>query len=314
MSSTPPQSTDLSTVPARPLDVSVVVGSWNSAAFLERCLDAVYVAARGRDIEVIVVDDASTDGSAAFVHRQFPQVKLIENSRNLGVSATFNRGMEQSGRSFIQLLCSDTFIHPESLDTLASFLETHSETGAVGPRLVYPDGRPQLSCRTFPTFLTFVWEFSGLSRLLPKHPVFGKWRMGDFDHQTLREVDQPRGSSLMVRREIWQQIGGWDEHLPMFFNDVDWCLRIRQHGWIIHFVPGAVMTHYGGGSVNQVRPHMILASHRCCYRYFRKHRKGWLERFGVYALGIALTASAGVRYAHAWLSGVGRHGVRRVDT
>lgn len=287
----------------RLLDLSVVVVSWNGAEFLEECLNALYAATQGQDVEIIVVDNASSDGSPDLVRRLFPQARLIANDRNYGVSVAFNQGIRASARPYIQLLCSDTIVQPRALDAMAAFLDAHPEVGAAGPKILYPDGRLQPSCRTFPTIPVFVWEFLGLSRLFPRHPVFGKWRMGNFDHQTLREVDQPRGSSLMVRREMVDQVGGWDERLEMFFNDVDWCLRIKQQGWKIFFVPSAVMTHYGGGSVNKVRPRMILASHRCCYRFFRKHRKGLLNGLAVQGLGVALLASAGIRYVLARLIG-----------
>ena len=284
------------------LDLSVVVVSWNSAEFLENCLNGVYSDANGRDVEVIVVDNASKDGSVALLQNRFPQAKLIVNDANRGVSVAFNQGMAASTRTYIQLLCSDTIVQPGAFDALLTFLDAHPDVGAAGPRLIYPDGRPQPSCRTFPSLSLFAWEFLGFSRLFPRHPVFGKWRMGNFDHSTLREVDQPRGSSLMVRRSMVEQVGGWDEALEMFFNDVDWCLRIKQNGWKIYFVPDAVMTHYGGGSVKKVRPRMIIASHRCCYRYFRKHEKGFLNLLAVQCLGVFLLLSAGIRYLLARLT------------
>lgn len=284
------------------LDLSVVVVSWNSAEFLENCLNGVYSDANGRDVEVIVVDNASKDGSVALLQNRFPRAKLIVNDANRGVSVAFNQGMAASTRTYIQLLCSDTIVQPGAFDALLTFLDAHPDVGAAGPRLIYPDGRPQPSCRTFPSLSLFAWEFLGFSRLFPRHPVFGKWRMGNFDHSTLREVDQPRGSSLMVRKSMVEQVGGWDEALEMFFNDVDWCLRIKQNGWKIYFVPDAVMTHYGGGSVKKVRPRMILASHRCCYRYFRKHEKGFLNLLAVQGLGVFLALSAGIRYLLARLT------------
>jgi GT2 family glycosyltransferase len=288
--------------PTETLDLSVVMVTWNSADILEECLNAVYAAARGRDLEVIVVDNGSTDGSADKIRRCFPEARLIANQRNLGVSIAFNQGMFASSRKYVQLLCSDTIVQPDALDRMMAFLENHPEIGALGPGLVYPDGRPQPSCRTFPTLSIFIWEFLGLSRLFPRHPVFGRWRMGNFDYDAIQEVDQPRGSSLMTRRPVIDEIGGWDESLDMFFNDVDWCLRIRRGGWKIYYLPAARMMHYGGSSVKKARPRMILRSHQCCYRFFNKHEQGLFRKMGVYALGLALLLSAGVRYSAALLT------------
>ena len=287
--------------PAIVLDLSVVIVSWNSVEFLDECLGAVYEATDGRDVDVIVVDNASTDGSTDFIRAHFPQVRLIVNARNMGVSMAYNQGLQAGKGKYIQMLCSDTIVQRDALDVMTAFLDTHPEVGAIGPRLLYPDGRLQPSCRTFPTLWIFAWEFLGLSRLFPRHTEFGKWRMGDFDHMTTREVDQPRGSSLMVRRTVWKEVGGWDEDLDMFFNDVDWCLRIKEHDWKIFFIPDAVMKHYGGSSIKKVRPRMIIASHACCYRFFKKHQRGLLHALAIRILGIALFVSAGVRYLLARL-------------
>ena len=281
------------------LDLSVVVVIWNSREFIKECLEGIYAAAGERDIEVLIVDNASTDGSAEFITQHYPDVRLTVNERNMGCSVAFNQGLQASKGKYIQILCPDTIVQSNAFDEMIAFLDAHPDTGAVGPRLAYPDGRPQPSCRTFPTFSTFIWEFIGLSRLFPRHPVFGRWRMGDFEHRSVREVDQPRGSSLMVRREMLSDVGLWDEDLEMFFNDVDWCLRMKQHGWKIYFLPDALMIHYGGSSVKKVRPRMILLSHKCCYRFFKKHRKGFGSHLAIRALGLALLVSACVRYVVA---------------
>ncbi len=281
------------------MDLSVVIVIWNSREYIEECLDGVYAAAGNRDIEVLVIDNASTDGGAELILRCYPDVRLTVNDRNRGCSVAFNQGLQASKGKYIQILCPDTIVQPAAFDVMIDFLETHPGSGAVGPRLTYPDGRHQPSCRTFPTITTLIWEFLGLSRLFPRHPVFGSWRMGDFDHRSMREVDQPRGSSLMVRREILADVGLWDEDLEMFFNDVDWCLRMNRHGWKIYFLPNASMVHYGGGSVNKVRPRMILQSHQCCYRFFRKYQKGIGNRIAIKALGLALLGSACIRYVLA---------------
>lgn len=284
-------------------DLSVVIVSWNSVEYLDACISSVYAAANGDSLEVIVIDNGSIDGSPDLVRRNFPAVRLIVNEQNKGCTIAFNQGLRISSGRYVLLLCSDTIVQPSALHRMRAFLETRADAGAVGPQLLYPDGRLQPSCRAFPTYATFVWEFVGLSRLFPTHPVFGHWRMGNFDHQSLREVDQPRGSSLMVRREVVTQVGLMDEQFEMFFNDVDWCLRIKQQGWKIYFLPSARMIHHGGASVRKVRPRMILISHWCCYRFFRKYQHGIGQAIAARALGLALLVSAGVRYFIARAAG-----------
>jgi GT2 family glycosyltransferase len=289
----------LSPVPTCVPDLSVVIVTWNSREFINECLDAVYSVASSLQIEILVIDNASSDGGADLVRQHYPDVKLTVNGENLGCSAAFNQGLRESRGRYVQILCPDTIAQPGAFQEMITFLDAHPNTGAVGPKLTYPDGRPQPSCRTFPTYTIFAWEFLGVSRLLPRHPVFGRWRMGDFDHATVREVDQPRGSSLMVRRAVIEQVGLWDEELEMFFNDVDWCRRMKDYGWKIHFLPSAWMVHYGGSSVKKIRPRMILVSHRCCFRYFRKYGQGFSGKIGAAVLGLALLLSAAVRFVVA---------------
>lgn len=285
------------------VELSVVIVSWNSAEYLETCISSVYAAANGDPVEVIVVDNGSVDGSQGLVRRAFPSARLIVNDQNRGCTVAFNQGLRLSSGRYVLLLCSDTIVLPSALYEMQTFLEAHDDVGAVGPQLLYPDGRLQPSCRAFPTYATLCWEFVGFSRLFPTHSIFGRWRMGDFDHQTLREVDQPRGSSLMVKREVITQVGLMDEQFDMFFNDVDWCLRIKQQAWKIYFLPSARMIHHGGGSVRKVRPRMILVSHRCCYRFFRKHQQGLAQAIAARTFGLALLASAGIRYLIARAAG-----------
>ncbi|MBI4551157.1 MAG: glycosyltransferase family 2 protein [Candidatus Latescibacteria bacterium] len=286
-------------------DLSVIIVSWNSLEYLSACLSSVYAAANGDPIEVIVIDNGSVDGSPDLIRHRFPAARLIVNDQNRGCTVAFNQGLHLSTGQYVLLLCSDTVVQPAALHRMRAFLEAHPDAGAVGPQLRYPDGRLQPSCRAFPTYTTFVWEFMGFSRLFPAHPVFGRWRMGDFDHQALREVDQPRGSSLMVRREVVSQVGLMDEQFEMFFNDVDWCLRMKQQGWKIYFLPSARLIHHGGGSVRKVRPRMILMSHRSCYRFFKKYQRSIGQAVATRILGLALLASAGIRYLIARATGPG---------
>lgn len=296
------EANGLSPVPECEPDLSVVIVTWNSREFIKECLDAVYSVTNGLEVEILAIDNASSDGSADLILQQYPDVKLTVNGANLGCSVAFNQGLREARGRYVQILCPDTIVQPDAFQEMIAFLDAHPSTGAVGPKLTYPDGRIQPSCRTFPTYSIFVWEFLGVSRLLPRHPVFGRWRMGDFDHATVREVDQPRGSSLMVRRAVVEQVGLWDEELEMFFNDVDWCRRMKHDGWKIHFLPSAWMVHYGGSSVKKIRPRMILVSHRCCFRYFRKYAKGASGAIGASVLGLALLVSAPVRFAFAHIT------------
>ena len=143
--------------------------------------------------------------------------------------------------------------------------------------------------RGFPDPLPVLWEYCGLSRLLPRSRVFGAYRMTFFDYDKAAEVDQPMGTFLMIPRPAFAQVGLMDLQFPIFFNEVDWCWRAkREHGWSIWYTPDAAVTHYGGGSTRQVKPAMIRESHRSLLRFYDKHYRGrlfppllWLIRAAV---------------------------------
>jgi GT2 family glycosyltransferase len=183
----------------------------------------------------------------------------------------------------------------DALSLMYEFMEENPEIGALGPKLLNPDKSVQPSCREFPTFSTLVWEFSGLSRLFPKSKIFGRWRMGYFDFNETREVDQPMGSCLMLRRETLDDVGIFDENFSMFFNDVDLCYRIKKRDWKIYFYPDAKVIHHKGASTKKVKAKMIWLSHLAFYKFFKKHKTGLVNRLLLFIFLIPLISSAGVR-------------------
>lgn len=246
--------------------VSIIIVTWNSAKYIKNCLQSI----ENKDYEIIVVDNASTDGTVELIE-EFPSVKLIKNKRNLGFARANNQGIDGAQGQYLLFLNPDTITLENAIDKMAEFMDTHSEAGAIGPKLLNPDHTVQPSCREFPTYEIFLWEFTGLSRIFRRSKRFNRWRMGYFDHQTLREVDQPMGSCLMVRREAIDQIGIFDERFPMFMNDVDLCRRIKEAGWKIYFFSDASVIHYGGKSTELAKAKMIAASHLGVFNYFRKY-------------------------------------------
>src|SRR5262249_53422120 len=159
----------------------------------------------------------------------------------------------------------DTEVQPEAIRYLLDFLADHPKVGIVAPKLLNSDGTVQRSCRQFPTFLGMLYELLGLSRLFPDNPRFREYKMLDWDHDDERQVDQPEGACLLLRREVIEQVGLLDEGFFMLFEEVDWCYRIKQAGWEIWFTPGAQVVHHYGQSIKQVKTRMILSSHRGLY-------------------------------------------------
>jgi GT2 family glycosyltransferase len=260
------------------MDVSVVIVTWNSQDFIRQCLDSILATSGQSGTEVIVVDNGSSDQTAKMVRELYPQVDLIENETNRGYAQANNQGIEQAQGRYVLLLNPDTQLLDNSLSSMYELMEGNPQIGALGPRLLNRDRSTQASCREFPDFSILIWEFTGLSRLFPRSKIFGKWRMGYFDFDQPREVDQPMGSCLVFRKETLEQVGSFDENFSMFFNDVDLCYRIKNAGWKIYFHPDARVIHHKGASTRKVKRKMIWLSHLAFCKFFEKHRKGLVDR------------------------------------
>jgi GT2 family glycosyltransferase len=261
--------------------ISVIIVTWNSQDHIQPCLDSLF--SQGQDMEVMVIDNGSRDSTLDVIRKNGHRATIIGNRDNLGFAGAVNQGLKLATGDFILLLNPDTVLAPGALDSMAGFLAGHPDIWALGPQLLNMDGSVQHSCRQFPDGRIMLYEFTGLSRLFPKSRTFGRWKMGYFDHLTPMEVQQPMGACLMVRKEVPDKVGLLDEdNFPMFFNEVDWCLRISRAGGKLYFWPQAKVYHHHGASTRRVKKAMIASSHRSLARYFTKHYPGrlstWLIR------------------------------------
>jgi len=252
-------------------DLSIIIVNYNVKHRLRECLLSIYRSTKGTSFEIIVVDNNSTDGSVDMVKSEFPAVKLIENSQNLGFARAANQGLKENKGRYILLLNPDTIVLPNALDKMVEFMEANSEAGALGCKLLNPDGSLQPSCRSFPTLITVLFENTGLEKLFLRNRIIGRHRIGHWDYNDIREVDQPMGSALMVRRETATQVGLMDEQFYMYYEDVDWCFRIKKGGWKIYFLPSAQIIHYGGQSASPNMAKMRIQGYKSRHRFFRKH-------------------------------------------
>ena len=267
--------------------LSICIVSWNTRELRDACLVSIRTIPDEVTREVIVVDNASGDGTAEMVLADHPEVTLIANADNRGYAAGNNQAIEAARGEMILLLNPDIVVLEGALDTLVRFLEDHAEAAAVAPRLVLPDGSVQASCRSFPTPDVVLYEALGLSRLFPRSRRFGKYRMTWWDYDDERPVDQPMASAFLVRRSVLEEIGLMDEQFPIFFNDVDLCERSWDTGREVWYTPHASMVHVGGASTGQVRRRMLIESHRSFVRFYRKHYRGkiaWWRYAGAVAL------------------------------
>jgi GT2 family glycosyltransferase len=272
--------------------ISICIVNWEATPFLRACLESIRTHPPSCEYETIVVDNASRDFDAQAMAVAFAGVRWILNSTNAGYAPANNQAAVQTSGRYLMLLNPDTEVTEGSLDRLAAFLDEHPQAGAAAPRLVFPDGRTQQSCRGFPDPWPLFGEAVGLARLLPNHRVLGAYRMHGFDHQSTQPVDQPMFSAIMIRRETWNEVGPLDERFPIFFNDVDWCMRAKELGWGIHFVAEASVVHHYGQSTKHMGRALVRESHRSLVELYKKHYRNRMSRPG-FALAIGLIRLAG---------------------
>jgi len=282
----------------RQLDACIV--SWRTRDFLRACLRSLV--GRPELAQIIVVDNASQDGTAEMVRREFPAATLIVNEHNQGYAAASNQALQASRAPFLLLLNPDTQVQQGALAVLLEVFSEDPGAGAVAPQLLFPDRSLQHSCRSFPEPAPLLYHALGLSRLFPRSPIFARYRMTYWDHNTRREVDQPMASALALRRAALEQVGPLDEDFPLYFNDVDLCYRLRQAGWRIIFEPRAKVIHHYGQSTRQVRPAAVIESHRGLIRFYQKHYRGRVSWPAYHLVTAGAYLTMWPRAALAWLA------------
>ncbi len=253
-----------------PSTVSALIVCWNNRDFLGRCLESL-----PKGIEIIVVDNASTDGSAAFVAETFPHVRLIALDRNMGFGAGINRAAAEATGTYLLLLNADAEATPKALERLVEFLDEHITCGAAAGRLLTmtEDWERAANVRGLPTFSTIAADMLLLSHVWPGNPVTRRASAADIDDTSSQAVEQPAATCLMVRRQTFDEIGGMDERFfPVWFEDVDLCRRILEAGWTIFFVPRANFRHLGGASVATIgAARLKQLYYQNLERYMAKH-------------------------------------------
>jgi GT2 family glycosyltransferase len=256
-------------------DVSVLIVTWNSARFIAECLESIYGLTRGHSLEVIVVDNGSTDGTTDIVRREFPGVRLVEAGANLGFARATNVALRLARGRFLFLLNPDTRLQSDAVGALARFLETHPDAGCCGPRIFESDGSDAVfSGREFPSILGALFSQLGLQKLFPSSPVFGKAFLPRWDRRSVRAVPCLVGAAMMMPRAVLEEVGYLDEELPMYFEDMDLCARIAASGRRLYCVPSAEIVHLGGQStaLSPVRPVLLaMEMGQAHWLYFRRH-------------------------------------------
>jgi N-acetylglucosaminyl-diphospho-decaprenol L-rhamnosyltransferase len=255
------------------ITLSVVVLSWNTVDLTLACLRSLFADGTALRREIILVDNASEDDTVDRVAAEFPQVRLVRNATNLLFSAGNNVGANAATGEFLCLLNSDTEVRPGALDRLVAWLREHPDHAMVGPKFVFPDGRLQTSCRRLPRLREHVAEWSWFGTTRPARRLLDRVNMADFDHLTSRDVEQPLGACILMRRAEYLELGGLDPRLSLFFNDVDLCLRLRQRGRKSHYLVEATVLHHEGASTKKKHEEFgnpLWFQNRL--EFYRKHR------------------------------------------
>lgn len=260
-------------------DVSVIVVSFNTCNLLRECLASLQNEYAGIEAETIVVDNVSGDGSAEMVEREFPAVRLIRSDVNLGFAAANNRAFTLARGRYFVLLNSDAFLHPGALRMAIGHMDAAPDVGLGGARLVGRDGTGQPSARCFPSPLNDFLTLTGLAARFPKSRFFGRFDRTWADPNIAADVDWVPGAFSILRRDVLERVGAFDEAFFLYYEEVDLCLRIRQAGFRIRYWPDLCVIHLGGESSKTVSAlkmsssgsQLTLWRMRSAFLYYRKH-------------------------------------------
>jgi hypothetical protein len=252
--------------------VSIIVVSWNARDYLEKCLNSIAQARSPVVHEVIVVDNASVDGSPEMVEEHFPWASVVRTGANLGFARANNLGMARATGQMLALVNSDALVHRGCLETLAGCLQQDPKVGLVGPRVQGGDGLLQRTSRRLPGVWNTLCRTLALDRVFPSWPLFSAYEITASQHEKPHEAQVLSGCFCMARRSAVEIVGGFDERFFFYGEDIDWSKRFADAGWKLAFVPQATATHFGGGSTSKAPLRFSVEILRATLLYWRKHR------------------------------------------
>ncbi|MDD5172640.1 MAG: glycosyltransferase family 2 protein [Patescibacteria group bacterium] len=264
------------------MELSIIILNYNHKNLLKNCLKSLQEASIKSSYELIITDNGSNDQSQEFLSqlkKGNSEIKVIFNSKNLGYSRANNQAIKLAQGKYILILNPDIIVFPQSIDKLKEFLQENSQVGVVGPQLLNPDKSIQYSCCRFPNLLTPLLRrtFLGCRPWFKKE--LGHYLMFDFDHQQTREVDWLIGASLMIKKEVFEKVGLFDERYFAYFEDVDFCRRVREAGFKVIYFPQTQMIHFhqrlsaDGSFIHSLFSKATWIHIKSALKYFWKWRK-----------------------------------------
>ena len=226
------------------MDVTVGIITWNAKALLQQLLESIYNCITHVEFEVLIVDNGSTDGTIELLESEFPKVRLIKNAVNEGVAPARNRLLASSKGRYLLSLDVDTTVYPDAVETLVHVMDENTNVAIGGPKLVYENGKLQLSCRPFPGLINIAIEGTFLKKYFPNSRFVKEYTLEEWDHNTQREVDWMYGACLIIRKDCLERLGDFDEGFFYLYEDIDFCYRAKKLGMGILYIPEAVICHH----------------------------------------------------------------------
>jgi len=255
------------------MDLSIIIVNWNATESLKKCLDSAFVSIEGMEYEVIVADNNSDDIQPEMIKRDYPGVNFVFNDLNLGYAKANNQCAKIAEGDYLLFLNPDILLTGGAVKKMIEFLKKNEGSGAVGGKFLNPDGSLQRFYRRFPDLTYIIFYATFIAKLFPENRFAKRYQYYDEDFEAITRVDQPGTSFFMIRRSLFHELDGFDERMPIFFNDADLCRRIEKMGYDIYVLPDAIAYHLKGESIKKEKPEVIiLEAALSLLEYFKKHK------------------------------------------
>ncbi len=259
------------------MTLSVIIVSYNVSKHLKQCISSIYKSDIKNKIKIIIIDNHSYDDTSKMIKSHFPDIKYIQNNKNLGFSKAVNKGFKYVETDYICLLNPDTIVSDDTFRILMNYLECNTHVGIVGPKILNANGSLQLSSkRSFPSLLSSVFKMLGLSKIFPNSKIYSKYNLTYLDENEMHQVDSVSGACMMFSTNVKKKIGLFDEIFFMYSEDLDYCYRCKKNGYDVIYNPNARIMHFKGESSRLAPYDMVNIFYSSMHLFFKKHKKDFI--------------------------------------